>query len=166
MKTKMLLLLFLFGLALAMSHSGEHQLELQRGNCPLFWYTFNGRCYKFFATHLTWADAELSCVSQGANLVSIQNVEEDDFVSLLIRNFDPAQGYTWIGLSDLHREGGWMWSDGSPVDFLRWTNGQPDNGRAEEHCVHKNYGAQLGWNDNICSLTFAFVCVYRTTCHI
>lgn len=162
----MLLLLFLFGLALAMSHSDEHQLELQRGNCPMFWYSFNGRCYKYVATRLTWADAELSCVSQGANLVSIHSLEEDDFVSLLIGNFDPAQGFTWIGLSDLHKEGGWMWSDGSAVEFFRWSDGQPDNAGVQEHCGHKNYGAELRWNDDLCSYTFAFVCVARTTCQM
>ncbi|KAI3358039.1 hypothetical protein L3Q82_003057 [Scortum barcoo] len=43
----MLLFLFLFGVALgADSPSGDHQVKLQRGNCPMFWYSFNGRCYK------------------------------------------------------------------------------------------------------------------------
>uniref|UniRef100_A0A8C9ZTL5 C-type lectin domain-containing protein n=1 Tax=Sander lucioperca TaxID=283035 RepID=A0A8C9ZTL5_SANLU len=106
-------------------------VELLRGNCPLFWFSFNGRCYKYVATHLTWADAELHCVSEGGNLVSIHSLEEENFIKSLIKNFDHAQGFTWIGLSDIHKEGTWMWSDGSRVDFDFWNN--------------------LKWNDRPCS---------------
>uniref|UniRef100_A0A3B4ZHN7 C-type lectin domain-containing protein n=1 Tax=Stegastes partitus TaxID=144197 RepID=A0A3B4ZHN7_9TELE len=83
-----------------------------RGTCPMFWYSYNGRCYKYVASRLTWADAELHCLSEGANLVSIHSLQEHNFVNSLIENFDPARAYTWIGLSDIHKEGSWMWSDG------------------------------------------------------
>ncbi|CAB1436203.1 unnamed protein product [Pleuronectes platessa] len=110
----MILLLLLFTLTLgAVSPSDEPEVKLQRGNCPLFWYSFNNRCYKYVSTQMTWADAELYCVSQGANLVSIHSLEEENFITALIKNFDHAEGRTWIGLSDLHKEGRWMWSDGS-----------------------------------------------------
>uniref|UniRef100_A0A3P8QTH6 C-type lectin domain-containing protein n=1 Tax=Astatotilapia calliptera TaxID=8154 RepID=A0A3P8QTH6_ASTCA len=57
-------------------------------------------CYMHNAVTMTWADAELHCVSEGTNLVSIhgENV------------------FTWIGLGDIHKEGRWMWSDGSQVN--------------------------------------------------
>ncbi|KAI9539793.1 hypothetical protein NQZ68_001725 [Dissostichus eleginoides] len=109
----MLLFLFLLGLALgAVSPSDDPQGKLQRGSCPMFWYSFNNRCYKYIATDMDWADAELHCLSEGANLVSIHSKAEHEFVRSLIKNFDPAEGYTWIGLSDVHKEGKWMWSDG------------------------------------------------------
>ncbi|XP_067467947.1 lactose-binding lectin l-2-like [Thunnus thynnus] len=158
----MLLFLFLFGLALgAETPSGDHQLKLQRGNCPKYWFNFNGRCYKYVATRMTWADAELHCVSQRANLVSIHSVAQNNFVKSLIWNFDPVQGYTWIGLNDIHKEGRWMWSDGSAVNFVFWDIGQPDNYRGRENCAHKNFGNQLKWNDRQCSDTIPFVCVSR-----
>nr|XP_024654053.1 galactose-specific lectin nattectin-like [Maylandia zebra] len=117
----MILLLFLFGLALgAPSESpsdDDHRVQLLHGNCPMFWYNFNGRCYKYVAAHMSWADAELYCVSQGANLVSIHSQEEENFVRTLIKNFDHTEGITWIGLSDLHKEGRWMWSDGCAVRY-------------------------------------------------
>uniref|UniRef100_A0A4W6EZU1 C-type lectin domain-containing protein n=1 Tax=Lates calcarifer TaxID=8187 RepID=A0A4W6EZU1_LATCA len=87
----------------------------KRGNCPMFWFSFNGRCYKYVSTRLTWADAELQCRSERANLVSIHSLQERNFVKDLIKNFDNAEGRTWIGLSDIHKENRWMWSDGCVV---------------------------------------------------
>ncbi|KAG8005158.1 Lactose-binding lectin l-2 [Nibea albiflora] len=160
----MLLFFFLFGLALgAVPPSDDHRLKLQRGSCPMFWYSFNGRCYKYVATRLTWADAELHCVSQRANLVAIHSLEEHNFIKDLIMNFDHTQEYTWIGLSDTQKEGGWMWSDGSAVDFFRWDRNQPDNAGGLDNCVHNNHGAAMKWNDHRCSVTYPSVCVSRVT---
>ncbi|KAF3848642.1 hypothetical protein F7725_015139 [Dissostichus mawsoni] len=100
---------------------------------------FNDRCYKYIATHLTWAESELQCLSEGANLVSIHSQAENEFVRSLIKNFDPAERSTWIGLSDLHKEGSWLWSDGCLEKFVFWDAGQPDNGLGKEHCVDINY---------------------------
>ncbi|KAI4800205.1 hypothetical protein KUCAC02_013439 [Chaenocephalus aceratus] len=132
----MLLFLFLLGLALgAASPSEDPQVKLERGSCPMFWYSFFNRCYKYVATPLTWADAELQCVSEGANLVSVHTQAEHEFVRSLIKNFDVAEAATWIGLSDLHKEGGWMWSDGCEAKFFL-----------------------------LCSETFPSVCASRITC--
>uniref|UniRef100_A0A7N6AYG6 C-type lectin domain-containing protein n=1 Tax=Anabas testudineus TaxID=64144 RepID=A0A7N6AYG6_ANATE len=151
----MLLFLFFFALALAaVSPADVPALKLQRGNCPPFWYSFRGRCYKYVSTRMTWAEAELYCVSQGTNLVSIYSLDEENFVKSLIMNFDPAQGYSWIGLSDIHEEGSWMWSDGCPVKFVFWS----------EHCGHVNYETALKWNDIDCSNLFSSVCASRILC--
>ncbi|KAL7382488.1 hypothetical protein ABVT39_023298 [Epinephelus coioides] len=155
----MLSLLLLFGLALGAVSSPD--VKLQRGNCPMFWYSFNGRCYKYISTRFTWADAELHCVSEGANLVSIHSQDEENFVRSLVSNFDPVQGSTWIGLSDTQREGRWMWSDGTAVDFTFWYSGMP-NGGDSQNCVHKNYATQ--WNDYQCSYGFPSVCATRINC--
>uniref|UniRef100_UPI0037E8D5A6 lactose-binding lectin l-2-like n=1 Tax=Semicossyphus pulcher TaxID=241346 RepID=UPI0037E8D5A6 len=161
----MLLLLFLFGLALAAgSPSDEHQLKLQRGGCPMFWYNFNGRCYKYISTRLSWADAELHCVSQRANLVSIHSLAENNFVKNLIENFDHAEGYTWIGLSDVHKEGRWMWSDGSAVKSYFWYEGEPNNDGGNEHCALSNYITPGRWNDGHCHLALPSVCATRINC--
>ncbi|XP_039876758.1 lactose-binding lectin l-2-like [Simochromis diagramma] len=172
----MILLLFLFGLALgAPSESpsdenevklqlDDHRVQLLQESCPMFWYSFNGRCYKYVATHMSWADAELYCVSQRANLVSIHSQEEEEFVKSLIENFDHAERWTWIGLSDLHKEGRWMWSDGCAVSFVYWSAGQPDNYEGAEHCGHNNCDTNKKWNDVPCSVTYASVCATRVAC--
>ncbi|XP_068563296.1 ladderlectin-like [Cebidichthys violaceus] len=157
----MLLFLFLFGLALGVvCPSDEPQALLQDNNCPMFWSSFNNRCFKYVATRMTWVDAERHCVSEGANLASIHSLEEQNFVKFLIKNFDPAEARTWIGLSDIHKEGTWMWSDGSPANFFYWSK-MPNNGKGREHCVLTNYSHEQKWNDFRCSYSCPFVCLYR-----
>ncbi|XP_072226606.1 ladderlectin-like [Leuresthes tenuis] len=159
----MKLFLVLLCLALgAVSASAQGELALQRRNCPQFWYSFNGRCYKYIATKMTWIDAELYCVSQGANLVSIHSQEEENFVKFLIRNFDLAEGVNWIGLTDAQKNGAWLWSDGSKVDFRFWNRGEPNNAGGSEECVHTNWGTDKKWNDKDCSFKYSFVCAIRS----
>ncbi|KAM3595691.1 uncharacterized protein V6R79_001211 [Siganus canaliculatus] len=158
----MILLLFLLGLALgAEPPSDDQEVKLQRGGCPSFWYSFKGRCYRYIATHLTWADAELRCVSLGGNLVSIHSLDEHSFVTHLIKNFGFTYNSAWIGLSDIHKEGRWMWSDGRPVVFTFWATGEPNSYKGNEDCAHIDYGKGLKWNDNSCYAGFPSVCAAR-----
>ncbi|XP_033987067.1 ladderlectin-like [Trematomus bernacchii] len=155
----MLGFLFLLGLALGAVSSSD---ELHQDTCPSYWFSFNGRCYKYFNTETTWADAELYCVSQGGNLVSIHSREEEDFVKFLIKSSDSNEGATWIGLYDLAKEGRWMWSDGCAAKYFFWHTGEPNNSGRGEDCVLNNWRGK--WNDAKCSKTFPSVCASRTTC--
>jgi len=155
----MKLFFFLLCLALgAVSPSAERELVLERNSCSLFWFSFNGRCYKYIATKMTWIDAELHCVSKGGNLVSIHSQEEQKFVQHLIKSFDPAEGFTWIGLTDCQKDGAWLWTDGTPFDFTFWNEGEPNNFGGSEACVHTNWSTDKKWNDAECSSEYSFVC--------
>ncbi|XP_033972235.1 ladderlectin-like [Trematomus bernacchii] len=159
----MLVFLFLLGLALgAVSSSDDPQMDQQQDTCPSYWFSFNGRCYKYFNTETTWADAELYCVSQGGNLVSIHSRAEENFVQFLIKRSDPAEGLTWIGLHDIAKEERWMWSDGCAANYLFWHTGEPNNSGRGEDCVVNNFRGK--WNDAPCSTTLPSVCASRTTC--
>ncbi|XP_061598331.1 lymphocyte antigen 75-like [Cololabis saira] len=142
------------------------EVKLLRGGCPMFWYNFNDRCYKYVAARMNWANAELHCLSQGANLVSIHSQNEENFVKSLIKNFDHFEGETWIGLTDAQQDGSWFWSDGSKLSFNNWNSGEP-NGWWKEACVHTNRGTPKNWNDVPCSVEYAFVCKTRmlNTCY-
>ncbi|XP_043993984.1 ladderlectin-like [Gambusia affinis] len=161
----MILLFLLFGLSLAaVVPSDRQEMKLQRGGCPPFWFSFNGRCYKYVSTLMTWADAEQYCVTQGANLVSIHSRAEENFVKLLIRNFDHAEGVNWIGLSDIHKDGRYFWSDGSRFNFKLWNAKEPNNSGGPEPCVHTNVGPSKGWNDSVCTGKYSSVCKARPVC--
>ncbi|CAB1338812.1 unnamed protein product, partial [Coregonus sp. 'balchen'] len=138
--------------------------EPQHTACPPGWSSFNNRCFKYFASPLDWADAESYCVTQRANLVSVNSKGEFDFVKNLIHGFDPAESHTWIGLSDLHEEGRWMWSDGSKVVYTFWSPKEPNNGDGRENCVHTNKLKEKLWNDEFCSNKYAFVCATQSYC--
>uniref|UniRef100_A0A3B3V685 C-type lectin domain-containing protein n=1 Tax=Poecilia latipinna TaxID=48699 RepID=A0A3B3V685_9TELE len=141
----MILLFFMFGLSLAaVVPSDKQEMKVQHSACPPFWFGFNERCYKYIATLMTWADAEQHCLTQGANLVSIHSLEEDNFVKLLIRNFDPAEGFNWIGLSDAEKDGTYFWSDGSRFNFKLWNAGEPNNYGGSESCNLARCNQQVG----------------------
>uniref|UniRef100_A0A8C7PI18 C-type lectin domain-containing protein n=1 Tax=Oncorhynchus mykiss TaxID=8022 RepID=A0A8C7PI18_ONCMY len=112
----------------------------------------------YVATGLDWADAVSYCGTQGANLASVHSEAEHQLIKTLIKTFDPLEFYTWIGLSDVVKEGRWMWTDGSKVDFTDWFKSDPDGGKAQ-NCVNTNY--QTLWIDNECSEGYAFVCAER-----
>ncbi|XP_035039156.1 lactose-binding lectin l-2-like [Hippoglossus stenolepis] len=160
----MILLLLLFALTLgAVSPSDGPEVKLQRGDCPMFWFSFNNRCYKYVARQMTYAKAELNCLSEGANLVSIHSLDEHNFVQTLIENFDHANGKIWLGLSDLQEAGSWMWSDGCPARFFLWSLGEPTN-YANEGCVDKNFHTDRKWNDRHCNDHIPSVCASRIMC--
>lgn len=95
-----MLLFILLGLTVAAEFppSDQDMKLMSRASCPSFLYSFNGNCHMYVAT--PELARHQACVSEGANLVSIHGLEENSFVSTLIKNFDPQQPQTWIGLQD------------------------------------------------------------------
>uniref|UniRef100_A0A3B3C931 C-type lectin domain-containing protein n=1 Tax=Oryzias melastigma TaxID=30732 RepID=A0A3B3C931_ORYME len=132
-------------------------LELISGFCPDFSFNFENRCYRYFATQRTWAEAERDCVAEGLNLVSIHSSEEQKYVKFLISNFDNNERSTWIGYTDAQQEGLWLWSDGTQDNFQNWNRGEPNNFNKPENCAVTNWGFFRRWNDIDCSEKFPFV---------
>jgi hypothetical protein len=54
----------------------------------------------------------------------------------------------WIGLSDLAKEGSFVWNSNNPANYRNWEIGEP-NGVTNENCG--NYFANRPtWNDMAC----------------
>ena len=80
---------------------------------------------------------------------------------------------SFIGASDLAKDGEWTWSDGSAWDYTNWARGEP-NGQRRENCGrleipnggHNYNGA---WNDKPCNINAnsrwktGYVCSYSIT---
>jgi len=61
--------------------------------------------------------AEKACVRWGGNLASFQNKEEETKVAKLMSG---DKNEYWIGLTEVGREGNWMWTDGTAYDYANW----------------------------------------------
>ena len=64
MLSRSVLLWSLHALALAgplTQPSTDSDMKLERGSCPLYWYSYGTSCYRYVASKLMWAQAELSC---------------------------------------------------------------------------------------------------------
>ncbi|XP_039630080.1 C-type lectin domain family 19 member A [Polypterus senegalus] len=150
--------------------------ELQPpASCPLFWTEFEGHCYRFFPTNMTWAEADLYCAEfsngfKSAKLTSIHSWQENVFVYDLVNSRVPGiPTDIWIGLHDRRQEGVFEWTDGTPYAYSYWDGNQPDDEihsiPGKEDCVEiwfRQSSALRSWNDNSCDKTFPFVCKMPT----
>lgn len=131
----------------------------------------------------SWEAAQEDCISRGANLVSIHNHEEEEFLSVY------SKGSTkWIGLRhnptgggekrlcfylnfkwNLRREPndssfitGYSWSDGTPLSHTNWGHGEPNNHEGREECVEmvsSDNGTFSWWNDLNCDAHQDWICM-------
>lgn len=100
---------------------------------------------------LTWEEAQEHCQEEKSSLVSITNKEEENFIKTI------ATSNVWIGL---YKKQNWEWIDRTPLAYLNWSRGEPNNGgtsNVPEKCAM--LGSFRGkWNDFPCSTKFNFIC--------
>jgi len=89
---------------------------------------FGGHQYLLVTKDLDWYAADADCRARGGRLVTIESREELSFVRGMLR------GWAWIGASDRHVEGHWVWNTEAPV-ALEWPSGQPNNAMGSEHAA-------------------------------
>ncbi|XP_073686255.1 uncharacterized protein [Garra rufa] len=105
--------------------------------------------YFFSSENKSWTESRRYCTERGADLISINNREEQEFA----KKFSHGNAF-WIGLTDSDVEGTWKWLDGSTLPSGFWGSGEP-NGRRGENCV-ASYPS--GWCDYPCNDAFRWIC--------
>ncbi|XP_069805543.1 brevican core protein isoform X4 [Dendropsophus ebraccatus] len=121
--------------------------------CLEDWDTFQGFCYKHFYDRKSWEEAETQCREYGGHLVSIVTPEEQDFVN------NKYKDYQWTGLNDRTIEGDFQWSDGNPLLFEKWKQGQPDSYfLSGEDCVVMGWHDNGLWSDVPCNYHLPYTC--------
>uniref|UniRef100_A0A8C4UHR9 Macrophage mannose receptor 1 n=1 Tax=Falco tinnunculus TaxID=100819 RepID=A0A8C4UHR9_FALTI len=131
------------------------------GKCPesrgrKSWVPFHGHCYYFEASKKrSWSQAHQECARLAANLVSIGDYTEANFLADTIEILHGKSPNFWIGLKKNDR-GQWVWADKSAMDFVNWQTGEPSNKR------HKDCGEVCAlsglWNTNVCSFKKGYIC--------
>ncbi|XP_043569843.1 lectin-like [Chiloscyllium plagiosum] len=107
-------------------------------------------------------------LAPGGHLASLHWMEQNNVLAGMIRNSQNNDVPTWIGLSDIHKEGTFLWNDGSASDFMFWAEDEPSHKNPKEKCVHAFLNNSLYWNDASCNLKLTFLCSYklvRPSCH-
>ncbi|XP_077100094.1 galactose-specific lectin nattectin-like [Siphateles boraxobius] len=124
--------------------------------CPARWRQVGQRCYRYFPRPATWITAEKNCQRLGANLASVGNKPENDFLLSLLPS---SSTRTWIGANDAVQDGHWLWSDGSVFSYTNWCTGEPNNYQGPENCLEINFTSDCCWNDQACSTSLSYICV-------
>ncbi|XP_030609867.1 ladderlectin-like [Archocentrus centrarchus] len=114
------------------------------------WFEFNRRCFYFIPKPMSWALAERNCMSLGGHLASVHNFMEYHELQRLILHHGYEYQETWIGGSDAHQKGHWIWSDGSMFYYTNWCPGEPNNAGGHQHCLQMNYSGRKCWDDLSC----------------
>ncbi|XP_078374843.1 asialoglycoprotein receptor 2-like [Oculina patagonica] len=129
--------------------------------CPPTWSAYEGSCYKLFTDEKDWNSAKAFCNTEGAQLVKIENANENDFIK---REFLIGKADYWIGLTDAETENDWEWTEGCKLTgYTNWRAGQPSN-KNEQDCVAIRKGNFNGfnsdgeWYDNKCLRAKRFIC--------
>ncbi|XP_073463770.1 C-type mannose receptor 2 [Aquarana catesbeiana] len=130
---------------------------VKSADCETFWDKdpLTHSCYQFnFQSALSWGEAWTSCLQQDANLLSINEIHEQTYINGLLTGYSST---LWIGLNDLNVNGGWQWSDGSPLKYLNWENDQPSNSE-EENCAVIRTETLGAWQNRNCYNALPYVC--------
>ncbi|XP_013397759.1 uncharacterized protein LOC106164412 [Lingula anatina] len=135
---------------------------LYQGSCPAGWSDIGDiYCYQLNVQPVTyqkrWPEARDDCVDKGGDLASFHNATQ---VEQLWRQYmvaEPGNYNFWIGLNNRDTNKGYIWSDGTALQYTRWNKGEPNNWQGTENCVEMNKATGL-WNDRRCDATRNWVC--------
>jgi hypothetical protein len=113
--------------------------------------SYNGHTY-YLLTSDTWAASEALAVTLGGHLVTINDVDENEFIENTFMLQLNGGGAVWLGLTDAvtHSvEGTFVWTSGEPVTYTNWSSGNPNNGGGTEHfaLMFQDINGSGVWND-------------------
>jgi hypothetical protein len=114
------------------------------------WSNYGESEYKLAAAD-EWANVRSTCTVQSAELVSIHDSTEQNYIYTNYCN----SAHCYLGINDNSTNTVWVWSDNSGVKYSNWAGGQPEDN--SEHCgvLDSNDGT---WHDYPCDFSFQSVC--------
>lgn len=129
------------------------------GYAPLVGGSPAGATYRGVNNKVTWTSARSTCMSDGADLVVIDNAAEAAATTALVQ--DPNDSlYHWVGLHDNPSTGtdnDWISVRGGAAVYLPWGGSQP-NGDDQNCALLSDQGAPHQLFDFECGAPQVFVC--------
>uniref|UniRef100_A0A672KLN4 C-type lectin domain-containing protein n=1 Tax=Sinocyclocheilus grahami TaxID=75366 RepID=A0A672KLN4_SINGR len=123
------------------------------------WTCYQSSFYYMSNQMKNWTESRRYCIEKGADLIIINNGQEQDFVKNM-----SGTAVIYIGLTDTAEEGRWKWVDGRQ-------RSEPDGGkgdnRADEDCAvtvavsRTEFLNLIGWLDVECHRAFQWICEKR-----
>ncbi|XP_052425114.1 CD209 antigen-like protein C [Carassius gibelio] len=134
----------------------KDQLKSERNDlqkkCADGWRCHQSSLYFISSEKKNWDESRRYCRERGADLIIINNREEQDFVKIITGSF----GHFWIGLTDVEVEGRWKWVDGSTLTSGFWAPGEPNSFLGtDEDCATT---LSIGWVDSPCDNSVKWIC--------
>ncbi|XP_053182829.1 natural killer cells antigen CD94-like [Scomber japonicus] len=136
----------------------EHCPDKKCQPCLKDWIQFKENCYLFHDPHANWKSWQNSrryCQSRDADLVVIDSLQEQEFISNHTQPYSIYHGY-WIGLQ-VTDEQKWLWVDGRSVTLQYWLMKKLNRpGRCILMIPGKNVTAS--WDSAPCAMENIFIC--------
>ncbi len=104
--------------------------------------TYNGSRYQLTSAK-TWEEAQAEARSLGGNLVTINNVAEENWIK---QTFGNNKGF-WMGLTDKNQEGTFQWASGEALTYTNWAPGEPNDFGGRQDYGRINFGSNRQWDD-------------------
>ncbi|XP_075062228.1 uncharacterized protein LOC142150929 isoform X2 [Mixophyes fleayi] len=127
--------------------------EVSCKTCAPGWKLIRSNCYYFQSTATSWQRSVDECATRNAVLLVMTDTSEMNALLPTI-----ASERYWIGLKrDPEDTDTWVWTDGTPLSFSAWNEGEPNNDKNNEHCAEILGRVQM-WNDLPCDLNRGYIC--------
>ncbi|XP_056323486.1 CD209 antigen-like protein C [Danio aesculapii] len=126
------------------------------------WFNYQSSFYFISSEDKSWSESRRYCRDGGADLIIINNKEEQDLVKKI-----SGGANLWIVLTESDEEGRWKWVDGTNADLLHrfWSHPEPSGGKEENCAVSRSSG--WGGGDYPCFYPLQWIYEKKSTlkCH-
>ncbi|XP_068566760.1 C-type lectin domain family 6 member A-like isoform X1 [Cebidichthys violaceus] len=131
--------------------------------CPDGWTPQGHKCFLFSADRADWIGSQYRCLALGGAVATVRTEEEQVFLCNKAQSLSQGDSY-WLGLRSSRGDGGWQWSDGSPLEEGPgfWER-EPDKTDSRELCgrLTPGHDYRRSWFTYRCSNLLRRICERR-----
>ncbi|BFZ08887.1 hypothetical protein BsWGS_11926 [Bradybaena similaris] len=138
------------------------------GFCSNGWKYFEGICYFYGNTNVTWEEAKAKCQSLDSTLAEVPSEDVNVFLGskIVYPHYDDC-ACAWLGGNDFSEEGTFKWASGvTPFSFTYWWGGEPNNAEGGQDCLQLLKRYNYMWDDTDCHKTCNYICQRKVSIHI